>query len=83
MPIYEYQAEEEDKGCPRCARPFELMQRMSDAPLASCPDCGQPVRRLISRPAIGASQTGFDQKAKQSGFHKLQKVSKGEYEVKY
>lgn len=83
MPIYEYQATRETESCERCAQPFEVMQRISEAPLTACPACGRPVRRLISRPAVGASKSGFDQRAKSAGFRKLQRVSKGEYEVKY
>ncbi len=41
MPTYEYL-------CEKCGR-FEEFQRMSDDPLARCPTCGGPVRRLVSR----------------------------------
>ncbi len=40
MPIYEYK-------CDKCGK-FEKMQRMSDAPLTTCPKCGGPVKKLIS-----------------------------------
>ena len=40
MPIYEYQ-------CDDCGHQFEQRQRMSDAPVRKCPECGKPVRRLI------------------------------------
>ncbi len=50
MPIYEY--EPISKGCKRCAPTLEVIQRLSDAPLASCPECGGPLRRKISRPRI-------------------------------
>ena len=83
MPIYEYEAVDSAAACSRCATPFELMQRISDAPLTACPDCGAAVRRLISRPAMGTSKSGFDSRAKAAGFHKLQKLGKGEYEKKY
>ena len=83
MPIYEYEARDPASGCARCRVPFEQVQRLEDPPLARCPDCGQPLRKLVSRPAIGPSATGYDHKAKQAGFHKLKKLSKGEYEVQY
>ena len=83
MPIYEYQVTEPHVGCAHCAQPFELMQRMADAPLTQCPQCGAPVHRIISRPAVGRSQSGEDGRAKAAGFHKLQRRGKGEYEVKY
>ena len=41
MPTYEYR-------CSDCGREFELFQRMSDTPGASCPDCGRRAERLIS-----------------------------------
>lgn len=41
MPIYEYE-------CNQCAKILEVSQSIKDAPLSTCPDCGQPVRKLIS-----------------------------------
>jgi putative FmdB family regulatory protein len=41
MPAYEYQ-------CDGCEVHFERRQKMSDAALATCPECGGPVHRLIS-----------------------------------
>lgn len=41
MPTYEYR-------CPSCRREFELFQRMSDKPVAPCPDCSAQAERLIS-----------------------------------
>ena len=41
MPTYDYR-------CRECGREFEVFQRMSDAPGASCPDCGRGAERLIS-----------------------------------
>ncbi len=41
MPTYEYE-------CTESGRRFELLQSMDNDPLESCPECGGPVRRLIS-----------------------------------
>lgn len=41
MPIYEYE-------CNHCNKTFEVKQSIKDAPLSACPNCGQPVRKLIS-----------------------------------
>ncbi len=41
MPTYEYR-------CHDCGRDFDLFQRMSDKPGATCPDCGARAERLIS-----------------------------------
>jgi putative FmdB family regulatory protein len=43
MPIYEYE-------CDKCGHEFEREQRMSDAPVKTCPKCkGRKVTKLISR----------------------------------
>jgi putative FmdB family regulatory protein len=41
MPAYEYLCEE-------CSCQFEKRQKMSDAAVEECPECGGHVRRLIS-----------------------------------
>ncbi len=42
MPIYEY-------CCDACGHELEVMQKMSDAALTDCPECGKPaLRKLIS-----------------------------------
>ncbi len=41
MPVYEYE-------CDECVKVYEVQQRMSDAPLADCPECGAPVKKLMS-----------------------------------
>lgn len=83
MPIYEYQVKDGEKGCSRCEAGFELMQKISDARLEKCPDCGSPVVKLISAHSVGGSQSGLDDRAKAAGFHKLKKLGSGEYEKKY
>ena len=43
MPIYEY-------ACRACGHEFEREQRISDAPIRTCPSCkARQARRLISR----------------------------------
>ena len=83
MPIYEYQARDEKQSCGHCSERFEVMQRITDAPLTECPECGAPVVKLISAPSVGRSESGFDDRAKSAGFHKLEKRGQGEYEKKY
>jgi putative FmdB family regulatory protein len=53
MPLYEYECENEG------GKRFEVIQKFSDATLTTCPDCGGPVRRLISSPAIQFKGTGW------------------------
>ena len=52
MPIYEYETASPGRKCRRCSTVFEVIQRLSDPPLTSCPECGKEVRRRISRPRI-------------------------------
>ena len=52
MPIYEYEAVCAKRQCKKCASVFEILQPVSAAPLASCPDCGGAVRRRISRARV-------------------------------
>jgi putative FmdB family regulatory protein len=51
MPIYEYRC---DNG-----HTFEVMQRMSDDPLAECSECGAPVQRVFHPVAIHFKGSGF------------------------
>lgn len=83
MPIYEYMAVDKKTSCPKCKDGFETLQQLRDEPLKKCPDCDSPVSKQISAPAVGASQSGFDDRAKNAGFQKLKKISKGEYEKQY
>jgi putative FmdB family regulatory protein len=52
MPLYEYQ-------CDSCGARFERIQKFSDPPVTVCPTCGQPVRKLLSSPAIQFKGTGW------------------------
>ena len=51
MPVYEY----------RCANghTFEVMQRMSDEPVATCEVCGAPVQRVFHPVAVHFKGSGF------------------------
>lgn len=83
MPLREYQARDPARGCERCLKGFERLESGSDEPLECCPHCGAPVARQLSAPAVGSSRSGFDQRAKNAGFHQLKRVGKGEYEKRY
>ncbi|MBI5966851.1 MAG: zinc ribbon domain-containing protein [Deltaproteobacteria bacterium] len=63
MPIYEYEAISPGRKCKKCTPSFEVIQRLSDPPLASCPECGKEIRRRISRPRVilPGSAKGSDQ----------------------
>jgi len=82
MPIYEYQVADGVRGCEYCRAGFEHFHKSVEV-LERCPQCDAPVSKQISAPNVGASESGADDRAKSAGFHKLKKVSKGEYEKLY
>ena len=83
MPVSEYELCDDEKGCASCAKGFDVVQRMTDARLKVCPECGSAVRKVFSVPGVGHSEAGFDDRAKAGGFHKLKRLGKGEYEKQY
>src|SRR5436305_15028125 len=63
MPIYEYE-------CLSCGKRTEVLQKMNDAPLAACPNCGGEVKKLISAPSFQLKGSGWyatDYGAKKGG----------------
>ncbi len=51
MPIYEYE-------CEKCG-PFEVMQRITEAPLKRCETCGKPVKKLMSNTSFALKGGGW------------------------
>jgi len=53
MPIYEYQ-------CQACGHQLEVLQKVSDAPLKKCPECGKPrLQKLMSAPSFRLKGGGW------------------------
>jgi len=53
MPIYEYQ-------CTGCHHEYDLIQKMSEAPVTQCPKCFEnSATRLVSAPAFQLKGTGW------------------------
>jgi putative FmdB family regulatory protein len=53
MPFYEYE-------CSACKHHTEVLQKISDAPLKKCPECGkQKLKRLISAPVFRLKGGGW------------------------
>ena len=53
MPIYEY-------GCRKCDHTLDALQKIADAPLVDCPECGEPeLRRLLSAPSFRLKGNGW------------------------
>jgi putative FmdB family regulatory protein len=75
MPIYEYQHLE--APC-RGGQVFEVKQSVHDASLTCCPECGGPVRKILSLPNINTPKTNSE--LKDLGFTKLVRRDNGVYE---
>ena len=53
MPIYEY-------GCSDCEHTLDALQKISDAPLTDCPECGKSsLKRLVSAPSFRLKGQGW------------------------
>jgi putative FmdB family regulatory protein len=52
MPLYEYR-------CTKCGERTEVLQHLSDAPLAECPRCGGALEKVISAPALQFKGSGW------------------------
>jgi len=53
MPFYEYQ-------CSACNTHVEVLQKISDAPLRKCPQCGkQKLQRILSAPVFRLKGSGW------------------------
>jgi putative FmdB family regulatory protein len=52
LPIYEYE-------CISCGKHFENMQKITEAPLTSCPFCKGKVKKLVSNCSFQLKGTGW------------------------
>ena len=76
MPIYEYR-------CNACSKQFELFQKITDEPLAECPECGGTVERLVSATSFslkggGWYKDGYASKKPESTKKEVKKETKTE-----
>jgi putative FmdB family regulatory protein len=81
MPIYEY--EHVSKRGKSCSERFEVLQTPSEQAYTKCPECGHPVKKLISRPLkpiMGKKHVLSDKNIAKGGFTKYVKSSEGTYE---
>ncbi len=61
MPIYEYQ-------CQACHKHIEALQKISDAPLLDCPQCGKPaLKKQVSAAAFRLKGGGLVRDRLQNG----------------
>lgn len=75
MPFYEY---EHTDGTCGLGKIFETRQSIHDKPLERCPECRQPVKRLVS--LVGISSPKTNSELRDLGFTKLVKRDDGVYE---
>ena len=53
MPIYAY-------ACKECDHTLDALQKIADAPLVECPECGEPaLKRLLSAPRFRLKGSGW------------------------
>ncbi len=52
MPIYEYL-------CQKCNKELEVVQKFSDEPLTTCPECGGQLKKLISASSFILKGSGW------------------------
>ncbi len=84
MPVYEYETIPSDSEKPTR---FEVVQRMSDPTLTKHPETGEPVRRILSAPAVVLKHSSrreshvlSRENVSRHGFTRYEKVGHGEYE---
>ncbi|MEX2174862.1 MAG: FmdB family transcriptional regulator [Pirellulaceae bacterium] len=85
MPLYQYEVITADDSP---GEQFELFQRMAEEPLTMHPETGQPIRRVLSAPAVGGKWSeaamgknmADDKKLDRLGFTKYVKSGDGIYE---
>jgi putative FmdB family regulatory protein len=75
MPIYEY--EHVRQAC-KLGKVFDIRQALDDAQLEKCPDCGGPVKKILSHTNISCPKTNSE--LRDLGFTKLVKRDDGVYE---
>ena len=75
MPIYEYR-------CDSCGHQQEFLQKVSDAPLTVCPECGKPAfKQLVTAAGFqlkGSGWYGTDFRNKSSSKPAAKNESKGD-----
>lgn len=52
MPLYEYK-------CQKCGHVFELLQKANELPQVKCVKCGNPVKKILSPPALQFKGQGW------------------------
>jgi putative FmdB family regulatory protein len=82
MPIYAYKAVAPVESCDYCRLEFELLQKISDAELETCPECGKPVVQIISAPNLQSGDANLldSDNIANHGFTQYKRAGDGVYE---
>ena len=79
MPIYEYKPRLA-QHCEYCNAGFELLQKINDPAVQSCPECEAPVERIISAPSLSRTDSLLSaDNLNKHGFTQYKKSRKGMY----
>jgi putative FmdB family regulatory protein len=68
MPTYGYRAVDPENSCDYCRRGFEVIQKMAESALTLCPQCNNPISRVLFAPAVvirGSPVAETDRKIKE------------------
>ena len=68
MPTYAYRGVDPGKSCDRCRQGFETIQRITEPALIKCPQCKNPISRVLFAPAVvikGSPMSETDRKIKE------------------
>ena len=68
MPTYRYKANDSTRSCDHCRSGFEMIQKMTEPSLISCPQCRNEIHRVLFAPAVvikGSPLTETDKKIKE------------------
>ncbi len=79
MPLYEYEPID-DWDCHICGGRFEVLQSPNEDALSTCPTCGMPCRRLISKVQVKVAKYHGADKAGDKGFTTYRRAEKGVWE---
>lgn len=84
MPLYVYEVLNDDGSV---GETFEIIQKMTDSPLITHPETGQPVRMKLTAPFVAKKTFGqvpkgdiSNRNLEKLGFTKYQKSKKGGYD---
>jgi putative FmdB family regulatory protein len=84
MPFYTYRAKDPQQSCAYCRDEFETVQSIRDDALTECPECGNPVGRIMHPAAQGRNDSTqkllSDDNLKKHGFKKLVNAGGGKFD---